>query len=77
MTIMKEKVNEINKTYSEEFEKTGTRNYLNLNLGNGYAPSDTVYCNGCIVCRIDDIGKMIKELEMLQSCIEYETGVFI
>jgi len=48
-----------------------------LNLGKGNLPSDTVYCNDWMVCRIDDIGKMIKELEMLQSCIEYETGVFI
>jgi len=75
MTLTGTKVTEINKTYKEELEKSHVSNGMGLNVGFDNQYSDKVYAGNWMVCNIEDISKMIKELETLKAVIEYETGI--
>jgi hypothetical protein len=62
---------------NKEYKSTVLVEDLNLNVGsNGYW-SNSIYNGNWMVCRIDEISAMIKELTAMKEAIENTTGVML
>lgn len=73
MTLNGKKVTEVNATYKEQI----TRNRLDLNVGHDDFWSDSIYKGNWQVCRIEEIGDLIKELTIMKETLEEVVGIML
>lgn len=76
MKLTIEKMNEINETYKKDFAGRHSTNKLSITLKPTINGTE-VFKNNWQICSIEEIGVLIEELQNLQACIEFETGIIL
>lgn len=77
MKLTKEKIDAINKTYEHDREGCHAKN-----IGITIKYDETferigVYRKNSHICDVEDIPSLIKELQRVAACVQFETGVMI
>ena len=62
---------------NKEYKSTVLVEKLSINVGSDGYWSDNIYNGNWMVCRIEDISAMIKELQAMKEAIENTTGVLL
>ena len=75
MRFTPEKVKAINSTYADDKKNSHVESDINLELIDSCLEGMGVYKNGWHICNVEDIDDMIKELQRISACIQFETGI--
>lgn len=76
MKLTIDKMNDVNRTYKEDFMNRHSTNKISLTL-KPTANGTELFCNNLRICGIEEINELIEELENMQACIEFETGIIL
>lgn len=77
MKITQEKIDAINKTY--EFDREGCHaDDIGIKIKyDGLLETVGVYRKTSHICDVEDIPALIKELQRVAACVQFETGVML
>ena len=77
MRVTSEKLKEINATYEYDRKGQGSKDMRFRLKDDSLKEESAIYRDNWYLCSLDEVDDIIRELQRMKSCVQFETGVMM